>query len=75
MKAQIIRNIQYSQGQRIISEATVKKKSAWLGIWRTYLVCNIDAKSFYFQTKFASFGAIRPQKTQAYKFSYRISRS
>lgn len=63
MKARIVKNIQYSQGLKIISEAIVKKKSSWFGIWRTYILDNSGEKQFYSGTKSASFGAIPSLRT------------
>lgn len=73
MKARIVKNIQYSQGLKIISEAIVKKKSSWLGIWRTYILDNVGEKQFYSGTKCASSEAIRSLRTPPLRSSYPTS--
>lgn len=75
IKARIVKNIQYSQGLKIISEAIVKKKSNWLGIWRTYILDNVGERRFYLGTKCASFGAIRSLRTPPLRSSYPTSRN
>lgn len=70
MKARIVKNIQYSQGLKIISEAIVKKKSSWFGIWRTYILDNSGEKQFYSGTKSVSFGAIPSLRTPPLRSSY-----